>query len=55
MKYPMAHKVIIPKPYIRSEATDVSKTIRLAQQALRKQEQAQPLRMAPANVLRLTK
>ena len=27
MKYPMSHRISIPKPYIRSEATDISKTI----------------------------
>ncbi len=28
MKFPLAHRIAIPRPYVRSEATDIRKTIK---------------------------
>lgn len=44
MKYPMAHKIIIPKPYISREATDVAKTIAKERKRLAALEVAKPMR-----------
>ena len=42
MKYPMAHRIKIPKAYVRSEATDISKTIAAEYKRLKEAATAKP-------------
>jgi hypothetical protein len=44
MKYPMAHRIKIPKPYVPREATDIRKTIAAERKRLAEAEACKPLR-----------
>lgn len=44
MKYPMSHRISIPKPYIRSEATDIRETFKAEVKRLEDEAKPEPVR-----------
>lgn len=40
MKYPLAHKVIVPKAYVPAVATDIAKTIRAERKRIAERDAA---------------
>lgn len=52
MKYPMAHRIQIPRPYIRSEATNIGKTIAAEKKRLKAAAECVPLKSTRVTPLR---
>lgn len=47
MKYRLAHRISIPKPYVPAVASDVAKTMKAERKRLAEQEAAKPFKVLP--------
>lgn len=52
MKYPMAHRIQIPQPYVRSEATDIRETFKAEYERLKAAAECVPMKSTRVTPLR---